>query len=102
MERSVLAKRLKEARLRAGMSQKALGVSAGIDEFSASARVNQYERGKHLPDPRTAERLAEALKVPAPFLYASDDELASWILAYVELPPSSRRTILGKARKRVG
>lgn len=46
---SILARRLKEARLRSGLTQERLGVLAGIDEYSASARMNQYERGKHSP-----------------------------------------------------
>jgi transcriptional regulator with XRE-family HTH domain len=46
----MLIKGWKEARLRAGISQEKLGVLAGIDEASASARMNQYERGKHTPD----------------------------------------------------
>ena len=48
--KSPIAKRLKEARLEAGLSQKELGVKAGIDQFSASPRMNQYETGKHTPD----------------------------------------------------
>ena len=60
---SVVAKRLKEARMRACLSQKQLGIKAGRDEFSASARVNQYERGKHTPDYSTVERIAKVLKV---------------------------------------
>ena len=95
-----MAKRLKEARLRAGMSQKALGISAGIDEFSASPRVNQYEQGKHVPDLLTAERLAKALQVPTPFLYARDDALASWILAHDIVDAGTRRAILRKVMKR--
>jgi transcriptional regulator with XRE-family HTH domain len=80
--KSVFAKRLKEARLRVGLSQEKLGVLAGIDEFSASARINQYERGKHIPDLDTAERLAEVLNVPAPFFYAKEDDLADWIISF--------------------
>lgn len=38
---SVFPKRLKQARLRSGLTQEQLGIQAGIDEFSASARVNQ-------------------------------------------------------------
>lgn len=44
---STMARRLKEARQRAGLTQERLGVLAGIDEMSASARMNQYERGKY-------------------------------------------------------
>jgi transcriptional regulator with XRE-family HTH domain len=35
---SVLAKRLKEARLRAGLSQERLGIEAGLDPMSASKK----------------------------------------------------------------
>ena len=59
---SVIARRLREAQTRAGLSQKQLGIKAGIDEFSASPRINQYERGKHTPDYSTVERLAKVLK----------------------------------------
>ena len=40
---SIFAARLKEVRTTAGLSQERLGVLAGIDEASASARMNQYE-----------------------------------------------------------
>lgn len=78
----VFARRLKAARLQKGITQEKLGVLAGIDEFSASARINQYERGKHVPDFSTAERLARALGVPTPYFYAADDALAAWILDF--------------------
>lgn len=78
----VFAQRLKEARLRAGHTQEQLGILAGIDEFSASARMNQYEKGKHMPDFDFVEKLALALNVPAPYFYARDDNLAKWILSF--------------------
>ena len=81
-ELNIIALRLREARLRAGLSQEKLGVLAGIDEFSASARINQYERGKHVPDLHTLERLAKVMNTPAPYFYARDDELADWIMAF--------------------
>ncbi len=89
--RSVVAQRLREARVRAGISQKKLGTLAGIDEFSASARINQYERGKHSPEFNTVERLAKVLDTPTPFFYCRDDELAKWILRYGEeaAPPKA-------------
>lgn len=81
-ERSTFARRLKAAREAKGVSQKQLGVLAGIDQFVASARINQYERGKHVPDLQTAQRLATELGVPASYLYEPDDVLAEllWIL----------------------
>jgi transcriptional regulator with XRE-family HTH domain len=50
MPKSPVSKRRKDARIAAGLSLKSLGIAAGIDEFSASARMNQYETGKHTPD----------------------------------------------------
>lgn len=97
---SVIAKRLKEARERAGLSQKRLGVLAGIDEFSASPRMNQYERGKHVPNPAFIQRLGRALKVPTPYFYAEDDMLAALILAIDQLSASRKRKLLsGLARE---
>jgi transcriptional regulator with XRE-family HTH domain len=91
---SVLAKRLKEARLRVGLSQERLGVQAGIDEMSASARMNQYERGKHTPDWLTVERLATVLGVPVAYLYAEDDDVAELLLAFNALTPAGREAAL--------
>ena len=69
---------------------------AGIDEFSASARMNQYERGKHIPDFSTIQRFAKILKVPACYFYADDDDIAKMILLFGELSPSARAEIIVK------
>lgn len=87
---NIIAVRLKEARQRAGISQEKLGVLAGIDEFSASARINQYERGKHVPDLFTLERLAKVLDTPAPYFYATDNDLAGWILMFNKIDGSEK------------
>lgn len=94
---SVLGKRLKEARLRLDMTQTQIGVRAGMDESVASTRINQYERGVHFPGYSVVARLAKAVDVPTPFLYADDDQLAAWILAFPKTPASNRRTIIDKA-----
>jgi transcriptional regulator with XRE-family HTH domain len=93
-EESVVAKRIREARMRAGISQKQLGILAGIDAFSASPRINQYERGKHEPDLSTLTRLAEALQVPVPYFYCEDPELAQVIVGFARLRKSERKKIL--------
>lgn len=90
---SVVGNRLREARERLGISQKQLGIKAGLDPSVASPRINQYETGKHVPDIQTAQRLAEVLEVPAPYLYAEDDLLAAWILAYSHVTPALRRKV---------
>ncbi len=80
--------------MRAKLTQVELGVRAGIDEFSASARVNQYERGKHSPDFGTATRLAAVLRVPAAFFYAQNDDLADLIVRYSNLKARQKREVV--------
>ncbi|MDS7907817.1 helix-turn-helix transcriptional regulator [Klebsiella pasteurii] len=78
----MLPHRLKAARLKAGLSQERLGILAGIDEATASARMNQYERGIHTPDFALACRLASVMGIPACYFYAVEDDLADIILEY--------------------
>lgn len=96
MTNTPINKRLKEARLAAGLSQKKLGIDAGIDEFSASARMNQYETGKHTPDYLTLKNIAKILKVPVAFFYAESDELARWILIFFKISKAERLKYLRK------
>jgi len=91
---SPLPKRLKEARLAAGLSQKSLGIAAGIDEFSASPRMNQYETGKHIPDYSTLSKIAKVLKVPVPYFYAKDDLLAEIIKKVGQFDAEGRKDAL--------
>ena len=97
---SALAKRLREARLKAGLSQERLGVLAGIDEMSASARMNQYERGKHVPDWLTVQRLAAVLEVPVAYMYADDDTTAEMLLAFHALPLEAREEAVSALKKK--
>ena len=65
--------RLKEARKKAKLSQKALGVRIGMDEGSASPRMNQYEKGKHTPDVQTLKLIADELGVPLSYFFCEDE-----------------------------
>ena len=80
----MLPHRLKEARLQKGISQQKLGILAGIDEATASARMNQYERGIHVPDFELICRLAKILNVPSCFFYTLEDELAALVVAWYQ------------------
>ena len=80
--KSPFGKRLREARQKVNVTQKKLGILAGIDELSSSARINQYEQDVHIPDYMTAKRLASALGVSVTYLYAEEDDLAELILLY--------------------
>jgi transcriptional regulator with XRE-family HTH domain len=93
----VLAHRLKQARLRAGLSQEKLGKLAGIDPMSASARMNQYERGKHSPDYQLMCRVAEILNMPVSWFYTDDEELARLQEIVFHLDGNVRRPLLVQA-----
>jgi transcriptional regulator with XRE-family HTH domain len=85
--------RLRAARKAAGMTQEALGVAAGIDEFSASARMNQYERGKHWPDYGTTCRIAKALKIDPAYFYAKSDVVAELLASWARVSPAVRKRV---------
>jgi transcriptional regulator with XRE-family HTH domain len=96
MNKSPLCKRLKEARLAVGLSQKKLGIAAGMDEFSASARMNHYEIGRHTPDYQTLKHIAKTLKLPVAYFYAETDELASLIKLFTLLPKTKKNALIKK------
>lgn len=75
----VYSRRLREAREAYGISQRNLGIEAGLDDFVASTRINRYETGVHQPDLLTLQRLAAVLGLPVAYFYAEDDELAQLI-----------------------
>ena len=83
--------RLRQARERMGISQEALATNAGIDEFSASARISQYETGKHMPRYEIACRLADVLEVPVAFLYARDSGTAQMLLLWQAAPIAAKQ-----------
>jgi transcriptional regulator with XRE-family HTH domain len=86
-------RRLKQARLAAQLSQKQLGIQAGIDEFVASTRINRYELGVHKPDYLTAQKLASVLGVSAAFLYAPEDDIADLIFRFGKATEAERAAV---------
>ena len=91
---STFSRRLRQARQDAGLSQKDLGILAGLDPFVASTRINRYEQGVHAPDQETAKRLAKALGVPMAYLYADNERLARMIRAFSALDVAEQERIL--------
>jgi transcriptional regulator with XRE-family HTH domain len=85
---------LQEARANAGLSQKGLGVLAGLDPSVASPRINQYERGKHVPTFTTLTVLGRVLGVPVTYFYCDDDNLAALLLAYAAATDRDRKKAL--------
>lgn len=85
---------MKEARLSVGLSQRRLGIDAGIDEAVASVRINRYELGVHSPDYLTAKRIATALNVPLPFLFCEDDDLCKLIVLFANANQATKSKAL--------
>lgn len=96
MSLSPLCKRLKEARLAVKLSQKQLGIAAGMDQFSASARMNHYETGRHTPDYSTLKRIATVLQLPVAYFFAEEDELAMVIKLFNKLKKEEKSSLLGQ------
>ena len=92
--RDIFCKRLKEARLAAGLSQKRLGIAAGIDEFVASTRINRYEKGVHEADIHTAQKLAQTLNVPLAYFYVENDQLAAIVMNFDKLSEKDKEKII--------
>lgn len=94
MTDSPLCKRLKEARISANISQKKLGIEAGMDQFSASARMNHYEMGRHTPDYSILKRVATVLNLPVAYFYAESDEMAELIKIFHRLESKERSALV--------
>ncbi|MCV2365843.1 helix-turn-helix domain-containing protein [Paucibacter sp. DJ1R-11] len=94
---SVIGRRLKAARLRAGLSQERLGLEIGLEAESASARMNRYETGARVPALELIERVASTLNMPAAYFYTSDDLVAEILCAVHVLPVMARQEVLSVA-----
>jgi len=88
---TVVGRRMRARREELGWSQEKLGVLIGLDESSSRSRISRYELGVHEPPVETARLIATALKVPMPFLYCEDDEVATLLVALFALPKAARR-----------
>lgn len=101
--RSLFTKRLKEARLALGISQRELGRRIGLAEDVVSSRVARYELGTSEPDFATAGRLAKELGVPLAYLLADTEALGDIILLAATLSPAEQRKLAADLRAgRVG
>ena len=94
----IFCQRLKAARLSKGLSQKSLGILAGIDEFVASTRINRYEKGVHQANIEIAQQLATALEVPLAYFYMVDDQLAELTLSWVKLSDQDKTELLAQVK----
>lgn len=92
---SIIAKRIKQARKRAGISsQQKLGILAGLDVSGASPRMNHYFTGKNEPKLQTMTRIAAVVRTPVPYFYCEDDALADLILKFGTLDEAQKERLL--------
>ncbi|MGE8188829.1 helix-turn-helix domain-containing protein [Pseudomonas sp. NPDC086278] len=94
---STFGMRLKEARKAQGLSQERLGIDAGIDPASASARMSQYEKGVHLPGESIVLQIAAVLNLPTAYFYCEDDETAHLLQCFHCLKGDDRKRVLDLA-----
>ncbi|MFY9996729.1 MAG: helix-turn-helix transcriptional regulator [Leclercia sp.] len=90
----IFSRRLKEVRLAKGLSQKSLGILAGIDEFVASTRINRYEKGVHQANIEVVQKLSAVLEVPLAYFYTEDDDLASLLRSWPKMDAEQKKSIM--------
>ena len=88
--------RLKAARLAAGLTQQQLGMRLGMEQNTASVRMNQYEKGKHAPDYPTMQRIALELGFPVAYFYCDDDQQAEILRLIARMPIEQQQALLAQ------
>ncbi len=94
-----IPERLKHARKKVGISQKELGVRIGMDESSASGRMNHYEKGRHVPDIQTLKKMANELKVPLNYFFCEDDQSAEIAVLVALLSDEEKKSLIASLNK---
>ena len=95
----IFGRRLRQVRQRHNLAQDELGVMAGLEESSSSARISRYESGIHEPPFQFVEALANVLHVSPAYFFCPDDRLADIILVYSGLSESKRQALYQAAEE---
>jgi len=101
LQNNPFPERLRQARKKAGLSQKDLGIRAGMDESSASGRMNHYEKGRHIPDIDMLKKLARELGVPLSYFFCEDELSAELVCLFNNLDEQSKLSLISKLRKSI-
>lgn len=88
--------RLKQARKLVGISQKELGIRIGMDESSASGRMNHYEKGRHVPDVETLRKIAAELNVPLNYFFCEDELSAELACLISKLDEEGKKSLIAE------
>lgn len=94
-----LPTRLKRARLASKLSQKELGIQIGLDESSASGRMNHYEKGRHLPDISILKRIAQKLNVPLNYFFCESEEMAELVKLINGLDTDEQKKLIEELKR---
>lgn len=86
--------RLKQARAKSGITQKQLGILIGMDENSASGRMNHYEKGRHIPDLTTLKKIADELNVPLNYFFCEDETTAELVIEIAKLDTEKKLELI--------
>ena len=65
-----------------------------MDESTASARMNQYERGRHTPELKTLKLIADELNVPLSYFFCEDELSAELVTNLNKLPEDEKWKVL--------
>lgn len=90
----VFSMRLKSLRLAHGISQRNLGILAGIEDSVASTRINRYEQAVHGADYSIAQQLGKVLDAPVSYFYTEQDDLAELILEFHRASQKKKREFI--------
>ncbi len=67
----------------------------GMDEGSASGRMNHYEKGRHTPDISTLKKMAKTLSVPLNYFFCEDD-LSAELVCLIDKLTEEQKELLKK------
>lgn len=66
----MIGNKIKELRLKRGLTQKELGLAVGFNKVGADVRIAQYESNSRAPKEDVVKKIAEVLKVNPDYLLA--------------------------------
>lgn len=99
---SVVASRLRQARVLRDLTQEQLGVRLGLDEGVAAVRISRYESGKHAPPWTVMQRIADILDVPIGYFVTEDEQLSELLMRLHRAPQQVLERILDALRSEPG
>lgn len=91
--------RLKQARKKAKITQKDLGIKIGMEPSSASGRMNHYEKGRHTPDVTALQRMADELDVPLNYFFCESESTAELVCLIDKLSEEEKMKLIARLIK---